>query len=168
MHFSNLKEKYLKRYYVIRVGIAIIIILLINFYCIKFRPVKCESDDPKVIELYKVNNEINNAISWKNWEKIYEMKMEAYNAGITYIKSVKKDFINDIKNWSFIGIYNIKLVAYNINGDEAKTTNYCIARVAFFPFIRKKINWNHYWEFSEGRWYLIDWGRGGVEPNIDK
>ena len=70
---------------------AILILLFTSCYSQKFEPAEYDTDDPKIKRLYDVNNHLNKAFSNKDWEEIYDMYVQKYNAGLTRNKPNKED-----------------------------------------------------------------------------
>lgn len=124
----------------------------------KFGPVKCNYNDPMVDALCRVNNELNEAISNKDWETIYNMKLKAEEVGVGGVDS-KEAFIKSANKSSFGGSFNIKMISYKIENNTAETKNYIETRVFFWPFKVYPDTSIHYWEFKNSEWYLYDWDR---------
>lgn len=136
------------------------LLILILSSCVfsKFGNVTCDYKDPKEISLCEINNKLNEAISKKDWEVIYSLKLEAQNNGIGSVET-KKEFIKQCERVSAGGSFNIKMISLKIDGDDAETKNYIESRLFFWPFKTYPDTSIHYWRYSKDKWFLTDWDR---------
>ncbi len=139
--------------------ILICILYIIKVYFIKFGPVECESNDPKICALYEANNKLNSAYSRKDWEEIYTMKLKIFKSGLYKYKPIKESFYNRMYKVYFWSVLNMKMISFEILDNEIKTINYLEGRFIFWPFKVYKLNVYHYWQYKDGEWFLVAHGR---------
>jgi len=154
---GDMSEKIMLRIKVL-IPLLIIIIYIYYIFFYKYGNILSNSDDPKIIQLYKVNNELNKAISKKDWQKVYEIKCESFVDGIKNKKPIKSSFIRSLKDNYFWSILNVKIDSVCIIGNKAKVKNKWEGRTLIFPFIKFITFAYHSWEYENNKWYLLDWG----------
>jgi hypothetical protein len=149
-----------KRKYIILIGIPATIV--ISFAClIKYWnysiDANCDSDDTRVIALYKANNNLNGLLCNKKFGKIHDLLMESKRNNIrVYVGNNREYFIKDQYDGYYWGLHRRKMLSYRILGDIGIVKNEVRIRHAIMLNMSATQTWYNYWTYKGDKWYLLD------------
>ncbi|GEM_PF-6365995 len=63
-------------------SLAAIVLILCLAGCGSYTETKSPSTDPKIVALYEANNRLNKMFAHHDWDSIYGMLVEGYQAGV--------------------------------------------------------------------------------------
>lgn len=115
----------------------------------------CNDYSGKKDELWRINDEFNEAISRKDWAKVFEYFQKSREAGIFISEERKESFIAQNNRASAGG--TIKVETINSNKQSGVTQNLITVHSNIAPFIASEDISYNFWIYKNNDWYIEDW-----------
>lgn len=140
---------------------------MIFFYLFCFALVNCTNNVSKEEQLVSSIQSLNDKFLNRNWNAIYEMRVDAWLNGVGNQGGSQKDFENRANEMYLYTYFSVKTLGYNVKNDTAEVKKLIEGRILLPPFISQKIITYDYWIYKNGKWYLSEWNipeYDGSEP----
>ena len=178
MRLEDLKLNNVMKNKIVIVFISIISISVIIFFVFSdyYTQFHITDESPSIKLLIKENNEVNDAIHNKDWDKLYEIKKRYWLAKNLYIS--RKDYF--LKNheeafwvkWPVVRMVSYKVDTLKFDNDssciKATTKNYYESYHLFAFWHRYKDTMRHIFEYYNDKWYLTGFGHSNTEPDTSE
>lgn len=132
---------------------------MLMFIVISLRCSSNEDTNNRISLLLRENSELNELISNKDWDEIYDMLLKTKEMNLTERILPSRASFNRQYNQGEPATYNIKYLSYISFKDTALTSNQIRTelKINYLGIDTAAVDTSyHFWKYRDGNWYLLN------------